>query len=83
VWGLDPIVEMRHVTDRVSLAKMGNEVKRSVAHTTLPLPKSGLAAPPDSWSPPTSRAAPATRRERASGATQPRGRFVRIRIRGR
>jgi hypothetical protein len=46
VLGLDPIVEMRHVTDRASLAKFGNEVKRWVAPQYIaPARRSGSPRP--------------------------------------
>jgi hypothetical protein len=39
VWGLHLGVEVWHITDRVSLAEMGNEDKRPGTRATYPLPE--------------------------------------------
>ena len=57
MWVLHPAAETRHLTDRVSLAEMGD--LEETPEDTYPLPEVPARHAPKSGPPPTSRAAPA------------------------
>src|ERR671917_1517722 len=68
--------DRRHLTDRASLAEMGNKEKMEIRHWSREAHtryrKSWLATPPQSGSPPTSCAVLATRPESSSGGKMQR-----------
>jgi hypothetical protein len=75
VRGLHPTAETRHVTDRASLAEMGDPEETPCGRYIPPLPELQSRHVPRSGPPPPSCAAPATRRKRLGREDARKARF--------